>query len=234
MTPAGEIVLLQGLPVRFRGAGQPPPCTPEWAQTLRRNWNGRRKYWPSEALDARIRQAYDARYRGNDRRAILRLAVACDWPKWRVVRRAAELGLSRIKEPPWNEAELALLEEWKFLTAEAIARKFRQAELARTATAIKLKLKRLDLDRRAGVYSATALAAALGVDGHKIVAWIRARLLAAEPRGSARRPEQGGDSWLIREADVRAFIFAHAEEIDLAKVSKWWFLSLLTEGRISR
>jgi len=72
------------------------------------------------------------------------------------------------------------------------------------------------------------------VDSHKVTRWIGAGLLEAERRGTARTELQGGDTWLIFRAEVKEFVLRCPDEYDLGKVEKWWFLDLITDGRICR
>jgi hypothetical protein len=67
---------------------------------------------------------------------------------------------------------------------------------------------------------------------HKVLAWIRRGILAAERRGTNRTQRQGGDIWWISDRAVRRFILRYPEEIDLARVEKIWFLDLLTGGKL--
>ena len=78
------------------------------------------------------------------------------------------------------------------------------------------------------------LAEVMGVDSHKVTRWIGAGLLEAERRGTARTELQGGDTWLIFRAEVKEFVLRCPDEYDLGKVEKWWFLDLITDGRICR
>jgi hypothetical protein len=81
-----------------------------------------------------------------------------------------------------------------------------------------------------GFYSAYSLAQALGIDPHAVTRWIKSGHLKAKFRGTARGPQQNGDSYLIQEKDVRRFILEHPTDIDLRKVDQLWFLDLLTNG----
>jgi hypothetical protein len=81
-------------------------------------------------------------------------------------------------------------------------------------------------------YSAYSLAQALGIDPHAVTRWIKSGHLQAKFRGTARGPQQNGDSYLIQEKDVRRFILEHPTEIDLRKVDQLWFLDLLTNGLV--
>ena len=60
----------------------------------------------------------------------------------------------------------------------------------------------------------------------------RKRVLKAKFRGTARGPQQNGDSYLIQEKDVRRFILEHPTEIDLRKVDQLWFIDLITNGLV--
>jgi predicted site-specific integrase-resolvase len=55
-------------------------------------------------------------------------------------------------------------------------------------------------------YSASSLAQALGIDPHAVTRWIKGGHLKAKFRGTARTPQQNGDSYIIHEKDVRRFI----------------------------
>jgi hypothetical protein len=50
--------------------------------------------------------------------------------------------------------------------------------------------------------------------------------------GHTRTRSQGGDIYWITHNAVREFVLKHPDEIDLRKVEKWWFLDLMTAGRI--
>jgi hypothetical protein len=148
--------------------------------------------------------------------------------------RARHLGLCRTKEPIWSARELELLAKWGWMGDERIALRLRAAGFARSVTGVHLKRKRMRICRNGDWYSATGLAEAMGVDSHKVTRWIGAGLLEAERRGTARTELQGGDTWLIFRAAVKEFVLRCPDEYDLGKVEKWWFLDLITDGRICR
>jgi hypothetical protein len=102
--------------------------------------------------------------------------------------------------------------------------------LCRTATAIHLKLRRMRFKSDPSFYSGKGLADALGIDSRVVTRWIKVGHLRAQLRGIKRIPEQGGDTYLIREKDARRFILHHPPEIDLRKVDQLWFLDLMTNG----
>lgn len=193
-----------------------------------------RKYRANDRIDAIIREAYRRRLEQNDRGATRWAEIKTGWPKFMISRRGAELGLARTKEPNWSPTELAILEETAHLGPEAVQRSLAKRGFARSRTAVLLKRKRLRLTAQLDGYCGNALAELFGVDSHRVYRWIAHGMLAAERRGTDRSHKQGGDTYWIRRQDVHAFVMQHPDEYDLRKVEKWWFLSLITEGRISR
>ncbi len=191
-------------------------------------------YQPTDLIDGVIREAYKRYLDNNDRRAIGRAALKIRWPKHQVHRRAARLGLVQVKEPRWSEAEEQLLRRWGHLTDGTVCRKLHESGFDRSVNAVHLKMARLRVKQNLEGYSANSLAAAFGRDRHVIARWIERKWLTAERRGTERVSAQGGDSYWIKREDVKAFIFRYPDEVDLRKVEKWWFLDLLTDGRICR
>ena len=192
----------------------------------------RRKYHFTLAMDEEIRRAYHFFLDYNNRRAIGACARKLQMPRWAINRRAALLGLARIKEPAWTVDETAILERWGHLTDAVIQRKLKSAGFHRSVNAIHLKVKRLHIRQNLDGYSANALALAFGVDGHKITYWINRHMLKATRRGTARTESQGGDTYWITHNAVREFVLKHPDEVDLRKVEKWWFLDLVSASRI--
>lgn len=192
----------------------------------------RRKYNFTLAMDEEIRRAYHLFLDYNNRRAIVACARKLQMPRWAINRRAALLGLARIKEPEWNAAETGILERWGHLTDAVIQRKLKSSGFHRSVNAIHLKMKRLHIKQNLDGYSANALALAFGVDSHKITHWIKHQMLKASRRGTARTESQGGDTYWITHAAVREFVLTHPDEVDLRKVEKWWFLDFVSDSRI--
>jgi hypothetical protein len=199
------------------------------ARELTKKW----KYVPTAVVDALIRTAY-GQQRGGDRTALKRVAEKLGWPAYAVARRGAELGLSRTKEKQWSPEEEAILFECGHLTRSGVQRRLRLAGYQRTCAAIALKMTRMRVKSNLDGYSAHSLATAMGVDVHKILSWISRGLLEAERRGTDRTPRQGGDSWWITHKAVRQFVLRAPDEIDLWRVEKFWFLDLITDGKICR
>src|SRR6266508_4402855 len=179
----------------------------------------KKKWFWNDLSDALLRRMYDPTVPGRSQTLANRLRV----PRWAVNRRAAALGLSRRKERPWSQVEEAYLESnFHHISVKALARRF-----WRSPKAVKLKAKRLGLRKYEEAYTACSLAEALGVDPHCVLARIRSGKLRASHRQTERKPEQGGDSWLITDEAVIDLIRDHAYDIDLRKVDNVWFMDLI-------
>lgn len=191
-------------------------------------------YVPSPQIDAEISEAYRKFREYNNRKAITLAARRIGWPRHAVLKRARKLGLARTKEAPWSDREMELIAKYGYLSAEKLAEKLKAQGFKRSATAVHLKLKRERIKSNGDWYSATKLAHAFGCDVHSVRRWILSKALSAEKRGTERCEAQGGDMWLIRHEDVKRFVLAYPDEYDLAKVEKYWFLDLITGGKICR
>ena len=198
----------------------------------RNKLQGRRKYLFTDQIDQLIREIYLSQRDARTRMGIRPLARKVGMPHWALKKRARELGLARTKELPWSEPELAILARYAWMTDERIRLKLKAAGYARTVTAIHLKLKRMKFKQDGSFYSAYSLAQALGIDPHAVTRWIKGGHLKAKSRGTARTPQQNGDSYIIQERDIRRFILDHPTDIDLRKVDQLWFLDLITNGLV--
>ncbi len=180
----------------------------------------KKKWFWDDITDGLLRRMYEPTVGGRSQAIAARLKV----PRWAVNRRASALGLSRPKERPWLPDDEAYLESnFHHVSVKALARRF-----GRSPTAIKLKAKRLGLRKREDAYTACSLAEALGVDPHWVLARIRSGKLRASHRQTERKPEQGGDSWLITDEAVIDLIRDHPYDIDLRKVDSFWFMDLIS------
>jgi hypothetical protein len=195
--------------------------------SLRRS---RRKYIFTDQIDQFIREFYWSRPDSKTRPGIRLLAKKLGIPHWALKKHARELGLARTKESAWSEPELEILARCAWMSDERLRLKLKAAGYARTATAIRLKLKRMAYKKGGDFYSAQSLAQALGIDAHAVARWINHGRLKASLRGTARGERQNGDIYLIREKDVRRFVLEHPSEIDLRKVDQLWFLDVVTNG----
>jgi hypothetical protein len=179
----------------------------------------KKKWFWNHMSDSVLQRMYDPTAPGRSQMLADRLKV----PRWAVNRRAAALGLSRPKERPWSPDEEAYLESnFHHISVKAFARRF-----GRSPTAVRLKAKRLGLHKHDECYTACSLAQALGVDPHWVLARIRSGKLRASHRQIERRPEQGGDSWLITDDAVIDLIRDHPYDLDLRKVDGIWFMDLI-------
>lgn len=187
----------------------------------------RQRWTSSPQMDDVIRRAYPT---CTSRGAVIALAARLNRPRWWVSNRAASLGLvtPRFKEPKWTEAELELIENIASKSPKAIRATLARKGFARTETAIILKLKRIGADRQdPNHYTATGLAALMGVNPSTVSAWCEKGWLNAKRRGTERAPIQGGDMWWISRKAVRQFIIDSTAHVDIRKVDKFWFVELL-------
>jgi len=184
-------------------------------------------------IDETIRAAWgemDGRKRGEVEALAGRLGV----PRWWLTKRLTRLGLTvpHKKEPPWTAAEEALMANVPLHSPDLCARIFREHGYRRSPTAIIVKAKRLGLSRRAtrDTLSAREAARILGVDDKTVTLLCIDGSLKAGRRGSKRLPQQGGDAWAIKPADLRAWVIEHVGDIDIRKVDKFAFVDLLVSG----
>lgn len=227
--PAGDLVAL----AERLGRTYPALSSKACALGLRRSRRALRGTWVgTPEIDGRIRDLYGSGRVQHNRAA---LARSLGWPPWAITRRAVSLGLAtpRKKEPPWSEAELALLERYGHLHPRVIAKKLRaHGFVLRTWTAIVIARKRRHLTAPNGDgYSSRALAQALGVDNHFVARAIERGDLRAEKRGTDRTPQQGGDAYWIKTKHVREFVIENVSILHLGRMDKHWLVGLLT-GRV--
>lgn len=192
----------------------------------------RRKYPFPDQIDQLIRELYLSRPDSKTRPGIRALAKKVGIPHWALKKRARALGLARTKELPWSEPELEILARYAWMSHERLRLKLKAGGYTRTATAIRVKLKRMSFKKSGEFYSANSLAQALGIDPHAVTRWINAGQLKATLRGTARGQRQNGDIYLIREKDVRRFIIEHPTDTNLRKVDQLRFLDLITNGLV--
>lgn len=182
----------------------------------------------SYGVDARIdEQIRSAHQRAPERGSIQRLAERVGRPRWWVTRRAIELGLTtpRFAEPAWSADEIAVLERTANRRPETAQRALAAAGFHRTLTAVIVKRKRRDIPVPGPTgHSAQALAQRLGYDAKFVVRWIETGALKAT---------RGERTYTIRDRDVRAFVIAHPDAIDLRKLplpNRAWFVRMLARG----
>lgn len=158
------------------------------------------------------------------------LALQIGYPRWKITRYAIQVGLiaKQKKEPDWTEREIEILKRYAHLSPERIQIKLKMKGFSRSVTGIVLKRKRMRFLKNLNGMSATSLAECLGVDSHFILKAINAGRLKAEKRGTDRKEIQGGDIWFIKEKNILNYVLTWLPEIDIRKVDKYWFVSLLT------
>lgn len=188
---------------------------------------GKWRFTPSQ--DAEIFRIYREVQPVGRNSAVKDLARRWGFPRWKVSRRARDIGAyePRIKELPWSARELHILELNQMYSVNVIQRKLKAQGFIRSATGIQLKRKRLELRSKYNPTSALSVAACFGVDVHAITRWIRQGLLKATHKGTQRTSIQGGDEWVIKEQDIRRFIISNIGVIDIRKVDKFWFVAVL-------
>lgn len=182
--------------------------------------------YPPE-LDERIRAAWPT-LRGKG--AVAALADELQVPRWWLTKRATKLHLTmpHKKEPAWTEAENALMRSVPLHDPDRCAKIFREHGFNRSPTAIVVRAKRLEISRRTHeTLSARAAAKILGVDDKHVTALCISGDLVAGRRGSKRLAQQGGDAWAIEPQDLRRYVLDFLERIDIRKVDKVAFVSLI-------
>ena len=147
-------------------------------------------------------------------------------PRSKVKKWASALGLARKKEPLWTEREIAFLE--RHLHKKSLGDIAR--ELGRTKVAVKLKAKRLGMNKTQEGYTMRGLCLALGCDHHKVEKWLSLGWLKGKRRQSERTMQQGGDMWLFTDKAIRQLIRNHPNEIDPRRMDWLWVVDLLAGG----
>src|SRR5712692_6454504 len=110
----------------------------------------KKKWFWNDGSDALLKRLYDPVARGRSQEIARRPGV----PRWAVNRRAATLGLSRPKERPWSPDDESYLDgNFHHVSVKALSRRF-----GRSATAVKLKARRLGLRKYDEGYTACSLA----------------------------------------------------------------------------
>ena len=196
--------------------------------------NGKTKYPISAEIDQKIIAAYQNKvgmgsYRKGDD-PVKKLAAKLRLPRWKISRRAIQLGViaKQKKEPNWSDKELSLLRKYAHLCPENIQVYLKNSGYIRSVTGIVLKRTRMRYLQDLKGQSATTLALCFGVDAKTILRWINKGWLKAERRGTNRTERQGGDMWFIKDKWIRDFICESVAVIDFRKIDKYWLVDLLT------
>ncbi len=168
---------------------------------------------------------------GKNTGAVAALAERLGVPRWWLSHRARKLGLTQPhkKEPPWTEAEDALMAKVPLHDPDRCAEIFREHGFNRSPTAIAVHAKRIGLSRRFNEgLSGRQAARILGFDDKTLTTYCISGELKATKRDDNRLPQQGGSRWVIKPADLRQFVVDRLERIDFRKVDKFELVRLLT------
>lgn len=209
--------------VKKHDAGDVPHCRNRKA----RDWTERedariREWWP--VISRREQPGKNAEW----------LARELGVTLMQVRSRAAALGLRalRVKEPPWAEEELELLDQYLHLNPANIRHRLKRRGFHRTEAAITVQRYRVlgGLANATGGYSAHQLASFLGVSVTPVIGWIKKGWLKATPRGDTIADHGGpGDRWNITPKAVRAFLLENAALINPRGINFVWLMDLLRD-----
>ena len=188
----------------------------------------------SKPLGASLDETIRERWPGlTERGAVAALADELGVKRHTLSTRALKLGLTlpHRKEAIWTAAEEDLLRRAPANNLPAASQFFAAHGFRRSPASIGVRCQRMGVSRRLqGVLSARATARILGVNAKTVTSWCIDGTLAATRRGTQRLPQQGGDFWTIQPADLRRFVIDQLDRIDIRKVDKHAFVTLLVAG----
>ncbi|MCK5161622.1 MAG: hypothetical protein KAQ99_08630 [Candidatus Aureabacteria bacterium] len=186
------------------------------------------KYPITESMHCAIKEVYLNLTGGGH---VKEIAYKLGLPRWKVTRYAIQQGFTvkQKKEPGWTDKEIRVLERCAHLQPEVIQRKLKEIGYQRSAIGIVLKRKRLHLLRSLDGQSARSLALCFGTDVKFVTRAITFGRLKAGRRGSLRTELQGGDTYYIKDKDVKKYIIENVHEIDFRKIAKYWLVSILSD-----
>jgi excisionase family DNA binding protein len=174
--------------------------------------------WKSDdKTDALIREAYASGSRG----AVTELAITLGVDRWRISKRAGELGIAsvRLKDTEWCAGELRVLEQFGEQGAAVVHRELRKLGHERSVGAVATMVAQWTTKRdREDCWSARAVADAMGVDPHTVIRWIT--------QGGLKARQVGGQ-WEISRKAMKQWVVTHANAVDLKRVDKYWFIDML-------
>ncbi len=121
-----------------------------------------------------------------------------------------------------------MLEEVGFQSPETIQKKLEtQFGIHRTLTAIEAKRQRMQITANMDGLNLSQLADALGVTKRTVARWLERRRIRAVLR-FPHLQSVNRHVWFFHNAEIRRFILQNLECIDLCRVEKQWFVSILT------
>lgn len=139
--------------------------------------------------------------------------------------KASYLGLMHEKPPLWTDRELKYLREF----CHEKSTRMMSHELKRSPNAVKIKCVRLHLQLRLrdGWYDKMDVCEMLGVDHHKVQAWIERGDLKARWHDPESKPgAKGMAMWHIDAEDLKAFIVCHCQELQGRNIDLFSILDL--------
>ncbi len=187
----------------------------------------RKKYFPTPEEIEIVKDLYDGTATAIS--TIMR-RTGRKYPRCYIKRLARNLGLARPKEKDWSpEEERYLFDHYPEMGLKALRIRLAQNfGVVRSHTGISIKIKRMGILSSDGEdFTLCRLCDFFGCDHHKIHGWMDRGWIHGRRRGTLRKENQGGDMWRFTPDDVRAFIIAHPEEIDLRRVDPVSFVRLV-------
>lgn len=142
-------------------------------------------------------------------------------------KRVLELGLEEytINQKVWSREELEVLKQLSYLSAEQIQQKLKRRGFNRTVVSISnakaKKIKKIPL-ANADFYSIQDIADGLGVTYGTVYSWVKQGLIKTK-----RTNSKHADDYYCSEEEIRDFIKNHGIILNLSKVMKEWFLSVI-------
>lgn len=143
------------------------------------------------------------------------------YPRHVIRKWGAQMGLARQKEPRWTEEDEAYLERNLHRKSLADIAKY----LKRTQTAVKLKAKRIGVNKTQEGYTMRGLCLGLGCDHHKVEKWLERGWIKGKRRHSERSADV--DIWLFIDSAIRELVVNHPLEIDPRRCDWLWMVELL-------
>lgn len=209
-------------------ANRAPSGRAKWCDDCRRSKRGKAPtYIVTPERDELLRQRYDSTVRGR----VAEIAAALSWPRWKVQRRAAELGLAKppaIAHRRWTDEEVALLQ--RHAGSRPIGWLSKKLTRSRTSVAEKIKSLHISIARERDGYTITELTLCFGVDHNVIRRWIRRGWLRGRRRNGEHAPAFELDPWVFSDADLAAFLAEHPTAYELRRVDQTWFLGFIAPG----
>lgn len=197
------------------------------------------KYVLTDEIKQRLYEIYEYRFKDKNRPkdlpGVKEYAKQIGLPEHMLTKWAVSLGLAHLKEPPWSDAEIDLLDQFGYQSPDNLTKVFKEHGFKRTKLGILLMRKRRMSHKATPYYSVNALAKMFNVDSHGVVAWIKKGWLKFIYKGTRRgqsENQNSGDTRLVHVDWIYDFIVKHPTEFQLRYVDQLWFLSIVTKGDV--